>query len=109
MALNIATLKTRSLTAVVFVAVMLVGLLWNFWSFLILFTIVHFGCWYELVKLMKKIYAEKYLQYSLLGLFYITMPILMLISMRTIWSDFEGFKVISDYGNTIPMAILFSI
>ncbi len=45
MALNVATLKTRSLTAVVFVAVMLAGLLWNFWSFLILFTIVHFGCW----------------------------------------------------------------
>ncbi len=109
MALNIATLKTRSLTAVVFVAVMLVGLLWNFWSFLILFTIVHFGCWYELVKLMKKIYGEKYLQYSLLGLFYITMPILMLINMRTIWSDFEGLKLISDYGNTIPIAILFSI
>ncbi|MGF2411868.1 phosphatidate cytidylyltransferase [Ferruginibacter sp.] len=83
MALNIATLKTRALTAVVFVAVMLAGLLWNFWSFLILFTIVHFGCWYELVKLMKKIYAEKYLKYCLLGLVYITMPILMMIDLRT--------------------------
>ncbi len=55
MALNIVTLKTRSLTAVVFVAVMLVGLLWNFWSFLILFTIVHFGCWLEYLKLVEKI------------------------------------------------------
>jgi phosphatidate cytidylyltransferase len=82
MALNIATLKTRSLTAVIFVAVMLVGLLWNFWSFLILFTIVHFGCWYELLKLMKKIYGEKYLQYSLLGLVYITVPILSMINLQ---------------------------
>lgn len=55
MALNLQTLKTRSLTAVVFVAVMLVGLLWNFWSFLILFTIVHFGCWIEFVKLIERI------------------------------------------------------
>ncbi len=82
MALNVATLKTRSLTAVVFVAVMLTGLLWNFWSFLILFTVVHFGCWYELVKLMKKIYVEKYLLYCLLGLIYITMPVLMMIDLQ---------------------------
>ena len=109
MALNVATLKTRSLTAVVFVAVMLTGLLWNFWSFLILFTIIHFGCWYELVKLTKKIYAEKYLLYSLFGLVYITMPVLMLIDLRRIWSDFEGFKVLNDFGNTIPIAIIFSI
>jgi phosphatidate cytidylyltransferase len=56
MALNLQTLKTRSLTAVVFVAVMLVGLLWNFWSFLILFTVVHFGCWLEYMKLVEKIH-----------------------------------------------------
>ena len=56
MALNLQTLKTRSLTAVVFVAVMLVGLLWNFWSFLILFTIIHFGCWIEYLKLAEKIH-----------------------------------------------------
>ena len=109
MALNIATLKTRSLTAVVFVAVMLTGLLWNYWSFLILFTIVQFGCWYELVKLMKKIYGEKYLLYCLFGLVYITMPILMLINLRGVWNDFEGFKIHSDFGGTIPVAIIFSI
>ena len=82
MALNVATLKTRSLTAVVFVAVMLVGLLWNFWSFLILLTIMHFGCWYEFVKLMKKIYGEKYLAYCLFGLVYITLPVLMMINLQ---------------------------
>ena len=81
MALNIATLKTRSLTAVVFVAVMLTGLLWNYWSFLILFTIIHFGCWYEFIKLMKKIYGEKYLLYCLLGVVYITIPILTMIDL----------------------------
>ena len=82
MALNVATLKTRSLTAVVFVAVMLVGLLWNFWSFLILLTVVHFSCWYEFVKLMKKIYGEKYLVYCLFGLVYITLTVLMMINLQ---------------------------
>ena len=81
MALNIQTFKTRALTALLFVAVMLTGLLWNFWSFLILFTVIHFGCWFEFVKLMKKIYSEKYLGYCLFGLIYITMPVLMLIDL----------------------------
>lgn len=52
MALNVKTLKTRSLTAVVFVVVMLIGLLWNHWSFFILFSIIHFGCWTEFQKLV---------------------------------------------------------
>ncbi|MEO6315436.1 MAG: phosphatidate cytidylyltransferase [Chitinophagaceae bacterium] len=47
MALNIATFKTRAATAGVFVAVMMTGLLWNYWSFFILFSIIHFGCWVE--------------------------------------------------------------
>jgi phosphatidate cytidylyltransferase len=105
MALNLATLKTRSLTAVVFVAVMLVGLLWNFWSFLILFTIVHFGCWYEFVKLIKKIYREKFLPYCILGLVYITMPIIVLVLMR---NDNRGHCFL-DVGFIIPCAIIFSI
>ena len=52
MALNVQTFKTRTLTAGVFVAVMLTGLLWNHWSFFILFSIVHFGCWSEYQKLI---------------------------------------------------------
>ena len=119
MALNVATLKTRSLTAVVFVAVMLTGLLWNDWSFFILFTIIHFGCWYELVKLLKKIYAEKYLNYCLLGLIYITMPIAMIFHLY-FNINFSGsvpggsyFFLIPEFGtfysNILPCAIIFSI
>ncbi len=52
MALNIATFKTRAATAGVFVAVMLAGLLWNYWSFFILFSVIHFGCWMEYQKLV---------------------------------------------------------
>lgn len=52
MALNIQTLKTRALTAIIFVIVMLCGLLINYWSFFVLFSIIHFGCWFEYQKLM---------------------------------------------------------
>lgn len=59
MPFNLQTFKTRALTAIVFVIVMLAGLLWNFWSFLVLFTIIHFGCWMEYLKLAEKIYSTK--------------------------------------------------
>jgi phosphatidate cytidylyltransferase len=52
MAFNPQTFKTRTLTAAVFVVVMLAGLLWNQWSFFILFSIIHFGCWVEYQKLI---------------------------------------------------------
>jgi len=61
MALNPTVLKTRTLTAAVFVIVMLAGLLWSRWSFFLLFSIVHFGCWIEyqrIVALIDKGYAE---------------------------------------------------
>jgi len=59
LAFNFQTFKTRALTALLFVVVMLVGLLWNFWSFMILFTVIHFGCWFEYLKLVEKIYTTK--------------------------------------------------
>ena len=54
MALNWQTFRTRALTSIVFVVVMLIGLLWNRWSFFILFSIVHFGAWAEYQKLVSK-------------------------------------------------------
>lgn len=58
MAFNIQTFKTRTLTALIFVAVMLTGLLYNHWSFLALFTVIHFGCWIEYQKLVGLIDPE---------------------------------------------------
>jgi phosphatidate cytidylyltransferase len=58
MAFHWQTFKTRALTAIVFVVVMMVGLLWNRWSFFILFSIVHFGAWVEYQKLIGKINKE---------------------------------------------------
>src|SRR5579871_1102163 len=55
MALNMAVFKTRALSALIFVAIMLTGLLWNFWSFFILFSFIHFGCWVEYQKIISLI------------------------------------------------------
>lgn len=55
MALNFSIFKTRALTALVFAAVMVVGLLWNPWSFFILFSVIHFGCWFEYQRLVSLI------------------------------------------------------
>ena len=106
MAFNLQTFKTRTLTAIVFAIVMLVGLLWNVWSFIVLFSIIHFGCWWEFLKLIKKISPQKFTNYIPLGLLYITMPVVMMIHIRTggfiVWEDFTLLKV-------VPCVIIFSI
>ncbi len=60
MAFNWQTFRTRALTAVVFAAVMLLGLFWNAWSFFILFSIIHFGCWWEYLRLLEKIHQATF-------------------------------------------------
>lgn len=108
MAFNLQTFKTRTLTAIVFAMVMLVGLLWNAWSFLILFTIIHFGCWYDFIKLLKKINPQKFGYYLPLGLIYITMPVLMMIYIRTGFF-YSGGYVSETLLKIFPCMIIFSI
>ncbi len=107
MAFNFATFKTRALTAIVFVIVMLAGLLWNAWSFIILFTIIHFGCWYEFIKLMMKIKPVTYGYFLPTGLLYITLPLLLMIDLRL--SFFRKDAMPADFLLVIPCGIIFSI
>jgi phosphatidate cytidylyltransferase len=58
MALDKHIFRTRALSALVFVVLMLLGLLWNFGSFFILFSIIHFGCWSEYQKIIGLIDPE---------------------------------------------------
>ena len=167
MALNLQTFKTRALTAVIFVVVMMFGLLYNSWSFFILFTIVHFGAWVEYQKLVNvfnpsyqqisvahrygimlagfclllffsnnslsfgnfyftepgfyggitlmvllpiimlmesKTIFLKNIVYSLVGLIYISLPLALMIDLRTYWS-----KDLASLSLTIPLLIIFSI
>lgn len=101
--------KTRALTSVVFVIVMLAGLLWNEWSFIVLFTIIHFGCWYEFVRLLKKINPQKYLYYIPLGLLYITLPVIMMIDLRATGNVYQGKYLFTEFGKILPCGIIFSI
>ena len=53
MALNFSVLKVRTISAVIFAAIMIGGILWNQWSFFALFTIIQLGCLFEYQKLMR--------------------------------------------------------
>lgn len=90
MAFNRKTFQTRTLTAVVFVAIMLAGLLWNHWSFLALFSIIHFGCWGEYFKLTEKIHQTIFHPYTKLGLMVIGYGLL-------IWFCGHAFQI-NGYG-----------
>jgi len=50
---------------------MLTGLLWNQWSFLILFSVIHFGCWWEYFNLLEKIHNTTYHRYTRLGFIFL--------------------------------------
>jgi phosphatidate cytidylyltransferase len=167
MGFNWQTFKTRSLTAAVFVIVMSLGLLWNQWSFFILFSVVHFGACYEFQKLVEKFNPEykkislfhrygvmiggwclmlffsnynlilfnqplseiglwvgilfmillplimwlesksiflKNIGYSILGLIYISLPLSLLIELRTHWIEAQY-----QLALTIPLIIIFSL
>ena len=167
MAFNWQTFRTRSLTAAVFVVVMLTGLLWNQWSFFVLFSIVHFGAWSEYQKLVErfnpgykkitalhrfgimaggwclmlfltnynlvlfgyplseiglwagilfmvvlplimwmdsKIVFLRNIAYSLFGLLYISLPLALLVELRTHWSEAQY-----QLSLTIPLLIIFSL
>ena len=77
MAFNWKTFQTRTLTAIVFAAVMLTGLLWNNWSFFILFSFIHFGCWWEYFNLLEKINNTSYHRYTRIGFMLIGFAVML--------------------------------
>ncbi|MBS1774526.1 MAG: phosphatidate cytidylyltransferase [Bacteroidetes bacterium] len=58
--MNWPTFFTRLGSAVVFCAIMLAGLLWNEWSFLVLVSLIQVLCLREFFGLMKKVYHPHY-------------------------------------------------
>jgi phosphatidate cytidylyltransferase len=67
MAFNWQTFRIRTISSLIFVSVMLGGLLWNEWSFLLLFSFIHFGCWWEYFRLLEKIQNTSFHPYTKLG------------------------------------------
>lgn len=80
MAFNWTTFRTRSLSAVLFVAVMLTGLLGNAWTFFGLFVFIHAGCWWEYLRLTEKIRQGSLHLHSRLGLILLGTGILLLFA-----------------------------
>jgi phosphatidate cytidylyltransferase len=68
MAFNLSVFKTRALTALVFVIVMLLGLLVHATSFFVLISIIHFGAWWEYSNLVDKINKTTTHFYSKIGM-----------------------------------------
>jgi len=83
MAFNAQQFKTRSLSAIVFAAVMLFGLLWSTKTFIILFFIIMFGCYAEFKRLLLQISLQQYGSRLPLALVYILIPIGMMIDLGT--------------------------
>lgn len=67
MAFNWQTFTTRAISGLSFAGIMIAGLLWNAWSFLFLFTIIHFGCWHEYLRLVERIRQVQFHPYTKLG------------------------------------------
>ena len=108
MAFNIPVLKTRALTALIFVAIMISGLLINAYTFLILFLIILSGCLLEFFKIIKIIFPVRYAFYFPAALLYILMPVIMMIDLGGLF-DFSSDGNSLVYDPLIPCGLIFSI
>ncbi len=110
MALNLATLKTRAITAIVFVIIMLGGIMWNDLSFRILFFVVQIGCIAELVKLISFIdpnytkFPTPILKYLAFGILYLSFPF---EALRDLYKHSTDFFTGPNW--VLPMLIIASI
>lgn len=89
MAFNWTTFWTRTWTALVFVGLMAVGVLYNEWSFFILLSIIHFGCWIEYGRLIEKIHRTYFDSYLIIGFSLIGFHVLLLLSDGLILSYYS--------------------
>jgi len=91
MAFNWQTFRTRTITSIIFAIVMVAGVLWNQWSFLILFSIIHFGCWWEYLKLVEKIHKTFFHPYVKVGL--ITMGYALMLWFCGPIYEIDGYSI----------------
>lgn len=112
MALDKKTFRTRTLTAVIFAIVMLLGIFTSPWLFIGLFSLIIIGCSYEYVKLVYKIDPKKFWQHLPLGVFYIILPVLMMIDLglkqQFVYQGLSA-DMFELYSPLLPAAIVFSI
>ncbi len=105
MALNTKTFKTRTITAVIFAAVMLSGLFIGKWTFIPLTAIIMAGCIVEFSKLILSIYPGKAWM-VVFSLIYIIIPLIFFADLGLMFFDNEGPAV---YDPLFPCAVIFGI
>jgi len=110
MSLNLTTLRTRAITALIFVVIMLIGIMWNKVSFQLLFLVIQIGCIFELTKLAPLIDPD-FTKMPLPGLKYAAFGILYMYLPFTAIRDL--FKISTEYfagpNWVLPMIIIASI
>lgn len=107
MALNKEVFKTRTITAIIFVVVMLAGLFINGYSFTALFMIIGAGCLYEFTKIMRLIKPGKHLKYLPIAVPYIIVPIFLMLGLGGVFKN-DRFDS-SGYSFLLPVAVILSI
>ena len=109
MASKASVLKIRTLSALVFVIIMLTGLFWNNWSFFILFLIIQLGCLFEYQKLLALI-NPSYQNISALhkwGL--LVVGCLMMMSLGTMDLTINGVSIHFLGRRVLPFMVAFII
>ncbi len=91
MPLNIPTFLTRTGSAIVFAAIMLTGLLWNEWSFMILIVLIQFLCLNDYFRLMKLIDTKA--AWSPWFLFFLQISGFVLISYTFLQNNAQSFLI----------------
>jgi phosphatidate cytidylyltransferase len=110
MSFDLPTFKTRALSAIIFVVVILGAIFYSINSFIILFLIVHTGCLIEYNKLTKNtptIHTKTaHVLYSLFGLAYMTISFFAITHLASAhWASVLG---TSQY-YVLPMLVIVSI
>lgn len=110
MALNLTILRTRAITAIIFVVIMLGGIMWSKWSYDLLFLVIQVGCIFELTKLVPLIDPNfsklpmPGLKYAAFGIVYMYLPFTLIRDL---------FKISNNYfvgpNWVLPMIIIASI
>ncbi|MFD2918472.1 phosphatidate cytidylyltransferase [Terrimonas rubra] len=85
MAMNWSVFTTRAIYGLSFAAIMAAGFLYSYWSFLLLFTIVHVGGWREYLRLIEKIFKTEIDLNLKLGFFLLGFAIMLYVPILSSW------------------------
>jgi phosphatidate cytidylyltransferase len=105
MAFNKEVFKTRALTAIIFAAVMLIGLCINGWLFISLCAVIMLGCLFEYRKIVRLIAPKGFTYLNMLALPYIILPLFLYAQLGFVLDK----PAAKQFSPLLPCATIFSI